>query len=203
LKIDVFDKAQQWAKPLPTLKPVELIEAILQEFRELEFLSDSAADYYLTQSENGEGQLHEDTSLAQQLTNNSRLKLLEVERPLPQGTERPSTAIYLREQASGKVYKLHWLPAIIGRPDNNQAGDERISVDLEAYRTGLRVSRRHAQITEKDGRYFIESASRNPTSLKDEAGESVAVTEEKQPLKHGDVIQLERSNIALKFIIRE
>ncbi len=201
LRIDVFDKPAQWAKPQPNLKPPELVDAILQEFQELEYLSDTSADYYLAPADSEAVSLQEDVQLAQQVANESRLKLLEVERPLPKGTRRPSQAIYLRDVANGTVYKLHWLPAIIGRPDKNQPHDDRIAVDLESYQTGLRVSRRHAQITEQNGRFFIESLSRNPTKVKSEE-ETVEVREEKRPLQHGDLIQLERSNITLKFIVR-
>ena len=202
LRIDVFENKAQWAKPLPTLKPAELVDAILQEFQELEYLSKSPTDYCLVSAENGETVLQEDLPLQQQVANESRLKLLEVEQPLPEGTERPSQAVYLREVVSGQVYKLHWLPAIIGRPDKNQPHDDRIAVDLESYKTGLRVSRRHAQIREEDGRYFDESLSRNPTLLRSADGALETVDEKKRPLQHGDVIQLERSNIALKFIVR-
>ncbi|MCB8977455.1 MAG: FHA domain-containing protein [Ardenticatenaceae bacterium] len=202
LRIDIFERKAQWAKPLPTLKPAELVEAILQEFQEVEYLSKSATDYYLAQVEDETAVLQEDVSLQEQLPNESRLQLREVERPLPKGTSRPSQAIYVRELVSGKVYKLNWLPAIIGRPDKNQPNDDWIAVDLESYKTGLRVSRRHAQITEQNGRYFIESLSRNPTLLKDAEGNVETVGDEKRPLQHGDTIQLERSNIALKFIVR-
>ena len=203
LRIDVFDKPAQWAKSLPNLKPPELVDAILQEFQELEYLSNTSADYYLVPADNEEASLQEDVQLAQQVANESRLRLLEVERPLPEGTKRPSQAIYLRDVANGKVYKLHWLPAIIGRPDKNQPHDDRIAVDLESYKTGLRVSRRHAQITEQNGRFFIESLSRNPTTVKNEEGSVEEVGDKKRPLQHGDFIQLERSNIVLKFIVRQ
>jgi hypothetical protein len=202
LRIDVFEKPAQWAKPLPNLKPPELVDAILQEFQELEYLGDSSAEYRLVAADNEEAALQEDVQLAQQVANESRLKLLEVERPLPPGTQRPSQAIYLRDVANGKVYKLHWLPAIIGRPDKNQPHDDRIAVDLESYQTGLRVSRRHAQITEQNGRFFIEGLSRNPTTVKNDEG-AEAVGDRKRPLQHGDLIQLERSNITLKFIVRQ
>lgn len=202
LRVDIFEHKAQWAKSLPTLKPAELVEAILQEFQEVEFLSKSAADYYLSPVEDETAVLQEDVPLQEQLPNEARLQLREVERPLPKGTTRPSQAIYLRETVSGKVYKLNWLPAIIGRPDKNQPNDDWIAVDLESYKTGLRVSRRHAQITEQNGRYFIESLSRNPTLLKDAEGNVETVGDEKRPLPHGDIIQLERSNIAFKFIVR-
>jgi hypothetical protein len=202
LRVDIFEHKAQWAKSLPTLKPAELVEAILLEFQEVEYLSKSATDYYLSPADDETAVLQEDISLQEQLPNEARLQLREVERPLPKGTTRPSQAIYLRETVSGKVYKLNWLPAIIGRPDKNQPNDDWIAVDLESYKTGLRVSRRHAQITEQNGRYFIESLSRNPTLLKDAEGNVAAVEDEKRPLQHGDTIQLERSNIALKFIVR-
>ncbi len=146
--------------------------------------------------------LNDEEPLQNQLGNGSKLIIVENEEPLPPQTSRPSDPIYLREQASGKVYKLHWQPAIIGRPDKNQTMNDQVAVNLDSYKTGLRVSRRHAQITEKNGTYFINSMSRNPTSIKGEEGNPIPVSAEKRPLHNGDLIHLERSNITLKFIIR-
>jgi hypothetical protein len=202
LRVDVFEKTDQLALPLPSLTPPEFIEAILQEFRELEYLSNSPTDYTLLKADD-RLPLAAEEKLNQQVNNGARLVLVEEEVSLPSSTKQPTHPVYLREQVSGKVYKLNWLPAIIGRPDKNQALNDQVAVDLERYKTGLRVSRRHAQITEKDGQYFIHSLSRNPTALKNSAGELVPVTDEKRPLQDGDVIHLERSNIALKFIIRQ
>ncbi len=202
LQIDVFEKLNQKALPLSTLTPTQLVEAILQEFRELEYLSDKPADYQLVKAED-QLPLDEESQLKAQLINGGRLVIMEKEQSLPSGTNHPTRAIYLREQAAGKVYKLHWQPAIIGRPDKNQLQNDQVAVNLESYKTGLRVSRRHAQITEKNGQYFIQSMSRNPTSIRDTDGNVIPVTSEKRPLQNGDIIHLERSNIALKFIIRE
>lgn len=201
LRINVFEKVGQTALPLPTLKPPELVEAILQEFRELEYLSDVAADYHLLKADDT-SPLNDEEPIRNQLANGSHLVIVENEAPMPQGTSRPSDSIYLREQASGKAYKLHWQPAIIGRPDKNQTHNDHVAVDLESYKTGLRVSRRHAQITEKNGSYFINSLSRNPTSIKGDEDSPIPVSAEKRPLSNGDIIHLERSNITLKFIIR-
>jgi hypothetical protein len=44
--------------------------------------------------------------------------------------------------------------------------------------------------------------SRNPTSIKNGEEQIIPITSKKQPLQPGDVVQLERSNIALKFIMR-
>jgi hypothetical protein len=202
VRIDVFDKSDQRALPLRELTPPQLVEAILQEFRELEYLSDAPGDYQLLRADD-RAPLNEDDELGLQLGDGSRLVMVEKERELPAGTERPSRDIYLREQIMGKVYRLDWLPAIIGRPDKNQPNNDQVAVNLESYSTGLRVSRRHAQITEKEGEYFIQGMSRNPTFIRDNVGNTIPVTSERRPLENGDIIHLERSNITLKFIMRD
>jgi predicted component of type VI protein secretion system len=201
LRIDVFEEEDQWAKPLASLKPPELIAATLQEFRELEYLSGKADDYLLLKKEDMTP-LNPDESLQEQALNDARLVLQERERPLPPGTKRPSHPIYLRDQTSGKVFQIPWVPAIIGRPDPNQAHDDWLAANLESYPSGLRVSRRHAQITEKNGRFYIHSLSRNPTIIKKADGSETAVSDFPIPLSSGDVVFLERSNISLKFIER-
>jgi hypothetical protein len=201
LQIDIFEKAGQRALALPDLTPPELVDSILQEFRELEYLGDSPTDYQLFKAAD-KSPLDNEDQIQSQVSNAERLVLVELMPPLPAGTERPSDKIYLRELASGKVYKLSWLPAIIGRPDKNQPFDDRLAVNLETFETGLRVSRRQAMITEENGQYFVESMSRNPTSIRNSEEQNIPVTSQKQPIQPGDVILLERSNIALKFIMR-
>jgi hypothetical protein len=44
--------------------------------------------------------------------------------------------------------------------------------------------------------------SRNPTAIKTADDKTIALNASKHPLHHGDIIFLERSNIALKFIVR-
>jgi len=201
LQVDIFDLKAQRAQALTTLTPPELVEGILQEFRELEYLGDTAADYGLFKIED-KSPLKNEQQLQQQLTAGERLILAERRLPTPEGATRFGKEAYLREQSTGKVYKLHWQPAVIGRPDKNQPYNNWIAVNLEPYQTGLRVSRRQAMITEKDGNYFIKSMSPNPTALKTANGETVSIDSQRHPLHPGDVIFLERSNIALKFIIR-
>jgi len=202
VRIDIFEKSDQHALPLRELTPPQLVEAILKEFRELEYLSSTPADYQLLRADD-RAPLNNEDELGHQVGDGGRLVLVENEQELPAGTERPTRNIYLREQILGKVYKLDWLPAIIGRPDKNQPNNDQVAVNLESYSTGLRVSRRHAQITENKGEYFIQSMSRNPTSIRDTMGNTIPVSSEKRPLENGDVIYLERSNITLKFIMRE
>lgn len=200
LIIDVFEKPQQRAQPLPELTPPQLVEAILREFRELEYLSHVPANYRLEKLAGT--LLQADIPLREQVTEaDNHLVLVEEEQPLPADTERPSLPIYLREQTSGTVYKLQWQPAIIGRPDASQPHNDRLAVNLETYKTGLRVSRRHAEITERDGCFYIATLSNNPTMLQRDE-ERAILTNTPYPLQNGDIIFLERSAIALKFIVR-
>jgi hypothetical protein len=203
LFIDIFEKKNQLARVLPDLVPPELVEAILQEFRELEYLGDTPTSYQLLRS--SDQVLLDDTRALnkQHITDKTRLILQECEIPLPEGTQRPTQHLYMRELQTGKVYKLQWLPAIIGRPGQKQAHNDWVAVNLGSHRTGLRVSRRHAQITESRGNYFIESLSSNPTALEDSTGtRTVLEPNARYPLHHGNIIHLERSEIMLKFIIR-
>lgn len=201
VRIDIFEKTDQRALALPSLTPPQFIEAMIQEFRELEYLSDSPAEYQLRKAQD-RSSLADNQPLGEQIKPGERLILVENGVPLPADTKLPGQPVYLREQTTGKVYKLNWLPALIGRPDKSQPHNEWIAVNLDGYKTGLRVSRRQAKISEENGQYFIESLSSNPTALKRGNGATVPVSSGKQPLRHGDVIYFERSNIALKFIVR-
>lgn len=199
--IDVFEEKTRRASILPQLTAGELIEAIVQEFRSIVYLSDAPEGYSLVRA-GSQTPLERTIPLGQQLKPGERLVLVENEQPLPEGTQRPTTPAYLRDEASGTVYKLHWCPAIIGRPDKDLAHNERIAVNLAGHERGLRVSRRHAQITQQDGRFLIESLSSNLTVIKDAQGHEAPLTDRSVPLEHGQTIVLDKSQIALKFVVR-
>jgi hypothetical protein len=202
LQIDVFDKPRQRAMVLPDLTPPQLVAAILQEFTELEYLGDAPAHYLLLKGSD-RSPLDDGQQLKQQLGGEQKLVL--VEKPvakLPEGAAKPPIDVYLRDQSTGQVFKLNWLPAIIGRPDKNQPHDNWVAVDLSLHSGGQRVSRRQAKITAGKGSFFIESLSGNPTVVKTADGKETPVADEKQPLKPDDLIVLERSGITLKFIAR-
>lgn len=226
LQIDIFTLKQQRALVLPTLTAAELVLAILQEFGgrqlpensagttaakqapapekllRLEYLGDNPSDYQLLRADTRQP-LDSAIPIGEQLFAKERLTLMESELPLPNGTARPRRPAYLRDQSSGKVFKLHWLPAIIGRGDPSQPHNDRIAVNLAAHAAGQRVSRRHAQIGEAGVQFFIERLSPNPTAIKDTKGRRIQLGEEQHLLRNGDVIILEGSQIALEFIVRE
>ncbi len=201
ITLDVFDLKMQRAKPLSNLTAVEFIAATLDEFGEIEYLSNRPDQYQLIDVTNGEP-LREDVSLGDQVSSSSHLALIDREALIPAGARPLKEDVYLREMGSGTVYKLHWQPAIIGRSDKNVADEELLITNFESLPLGLRISRRHASITERNGRYYIEQLSRNPTELHSADGFTTALDDDKRELRHGDHIKLERSGADLKFIER-
>lgn len=202
LFIDVLDQTAQRALALSDLTPAQLIKAVLQEFHSLEYLGDDPNEYYLLKTESGE-RLIEEQPLSAQVKHGDRLVLVEREAPLPEGTHRPTQPIYLRELRESKTFKIHWLPAIIGRHSEYRPYDEWVAVDLRSYPTGLRVSRRHVKLSDEGGCFHITNMTSNPVVLVSARQSSpVVVGTQPQPIEAGDIIRLERSGIELKFIVR-
>lgn len=200
LLIDVLDREkEQLAAALPDLRPGEFIEAILAEFQEIEYLSRDPWHYRLRRVENGEF-LDDEKPLEAQLTKNAHVALVERPVDLPPGTSAPPERIYLREQSSGAVYPLRWLPAILGRLDSSLSQNELVAVNLEPYTTGLRVSRRHARIDYESGAYVIDNLSNNGTTVITEGEEFRLQRGRKRTLQNGDLIRLDRSELSLRFM---
>lgn len=203
VNIDIFEKTNQRALAMPELTPPQLVEAILQEFRELEYLSKSPSDYQLLKAKD-RSPLDNASPIQKQLGPKERLILVEQEQPLPAEGKRPQDNLYLHELLTGEVYKLNWLPAIIGRHSPNQPYNDLVAVNLEEHAAGLRVSRRHVVIGHEKGAYYVQNMSNNPASIiRDKRDNSIPITTAKQPIQPGDVIFLARSNIVLKFIVRQ
>lgn len=201
LFIDVFEEKDQRALVLPTITGAELVQEILQAFRTLGYLSDNPGDYQLLRSD--QSPLENAAPVGKQLANRARLVLVEHAPPLPEGAQPLTKPIYLREEGTGSVHKLGWQPAIIGRPDPKLPHNELIAVNLAAHERGLRVSRRHAQITEENGQFHIQRLSENQTTIKDDQGTATVLNASKHPLEPGQIISLDASQIALRFIVRE
>ncbi|MBV7336095.1 hypothetical protein KFU94_49240 [Chloroflexi bacterium TSY] len=217
LFVDILGTDEHRALALPGLNVSEFIEAILAEFRSLEHLGHSASVYQLQRADN-EDRLDDERPLEEQVVSGERLILRERLAPIPVGVQRAHQDIYLCEQQSGAVYKLQWLPALIGRQTDTSArlsnadvsgridrvseelDEVELSVNLGQYPAAMRVARRQALITEEDGHYWVQNLSKNSMSIVDDAGESETVSAAKHPLHSGDLIHFERSGIRLKFM---
>ena len=200
LFIDVFDHANQHASARRELMPAELIGAILQEFGELDYLTDEPDQYELVIT-GTDAPLAPDIAIGAQLRDGSRLRLLERAFEAPRGAAEPSSYAYLSELGTGKVFRLYWLPAIIGRHDAKQAQNELVAVDLSSFPTGLRVSRRHLIIAEDGDRFVVKCLSGNPaTVVRGDESHNLAM-ETPFALETGDILLLDRSEIRLRFVV--
>lgn len=105
--------------------------------------------------------------------------------------------VYLQEEHSLTEYDLSWQPAIVGRRDRRDPSKNRLlAVDLEEIEDLPTVSRHHACITLKEGKFSIEPlAPRNPTYLNGKALEGGR----KHPLPAGAKIQVGR--VSLTFYV--
>ena len=98
------------------------------------------------------------------------------------------------------VYDIQWQPAVIGRPSPDATQTSLLAVNLEWVENNRRISRQHAQITESDGTFFIESLSpNNPTFL----NSTRLQPNEKYPLSHGDLVVLKASRVRLEFVLSD
>lgn len=105
--------------------------------------------------------------------------------------------VYFEEEHTLTEYDVAWHPAIIGRWDHRDPSNNRLlAVDLESIEDLPTVSRHHAALTLKGGKFFIEPlAARNPTYL-----DGKALRPGRQnPLAPGARIQV--GNVALTFYV--
>ena len=202
VEIDVLDAPTQRALVLPTLLPEELIASVLQEFREMERLGIDPSAYELLDAKSGKPLENHPIGVQYgKVQDKIHLKLVEHSVTAPKGAQPAGESLYLREQASGRVFKLDWLPAIVGRPDRNLPDNQLLAANLEVFPSGLRVSRRHVLVGRNGNDHFVQRLSGNPTSLRRATGEIIHLLDNTHiPIFDGDVIHLERSQITLKFI---
>lgn len=108
---------------------------------------------------------------------------------------------WLQLHTNKELFDIKWQPAVIGRLDpQDPTHNALLAVNLDWVLNKMRISRRHAQITVKDGQYYLETlAEQNPTSLNGvflEAGK-------KCPLTHQDKIVLQHSQVILIFLLEQ
>lgn len=105
--------------------------------------------------------------------------------------------VYLQEERTLVEYDLLWHPAILGRKDRRDPSKNRLlAVDLEDLEELPSVSRHHACITEKDGKFYLEPLQmQNPTYI-----DNQKVRASGQQLSAGSEIQLGKLTLRLYLI---
>lgn len=189
---ELFDEPEQEASVRKNLTIRALIEEIRQEFNLLE-------GSYALKLTDGSEPLDNDKTLSELgiqtgsalVYERARMRLSQ--QMIARGGQffqgiHGAKRMVLREQHSGQEFPIRWQPAIIGRAAaRDPMGAEALAVNVSNLEEGRTVSRQHAQITEYNGRYFVEALSdKNPTFLN---AHELAVGE-KRALEPGDTIRV-------------
>jgi hypothetical protein len=192
INVDVFDQKGNQAKVRKSLTIGGLVEEILREFDDLDRRIPHAYAIYL---KNRLQALDRNRTLAQldiqprdelecRYARRSRREALPVNRKA-----------FLHEETSRRIFELRWQPALIGRPDADPSHNELLAINCEQFSDGLRVSRRHAQITADRGEFYVESLSpNNATFVNDEE-----ITQ-RHKLHPGDRIRVGKTQITFVFV---
>jgi hypothetical protein len=201
LTIKILDQLSEDAEVQLQLTAAELIQSVISEFAdEIPSMSRDAAIYQLQRSDGTA--LTNNERLEQQLGQESVLRFAEKGSALPPGSEALSGGYYLREPQSGRVFALRWSPAFIGRSDQRLADEALLAANLTGLPQSERVSRRHARIFRQGNELMIECLADNPLTLRRGSGEQALARNVPQPLRTGDRISFEFSQIQLEVIQR-
>ena len=193
VKIDIFEHQDQRARILESLKPADLIQEILKEFDDI---PTDSPDKYAIFLKGMERPLNPASSMATLDIQPQDILVFDyIRQPIRQMLE-PKDYAFLREETTGKVYDIQWQPAVIGRPDSDVGHNIILAVNVTLLPNGMTVSRKNAQITFSESRYYIEPlAEHNPVFLN---GKEIPLNG-KRELKNNDRLAIGRTKVSFVF----
>ncbi len=195
IRLDIFDRQGQRAQVLKTLRLGELIEEILKEFDDIP--ADSPERYALYLKGSKKSLPREQTLEKADIQPQDELTLAYANRDdLREMLD--AGRIKLRDEETDREYALDWTPALIGRPTNSAEHNMLLAVNFQNHPNGMSISRRHAQISMKDGKYYLESLTpTNPTIL----NKKVLAPGQKAELRHKDTLFFGK-NVKMTFLMQ-
>jgi pSer/pThr/pTyr-binding forkhead associated (FHA) protein len=197
LTIDVFDTVGQIAKVRKTLTVAGLIDEILREFEDLDR---KTPEFYAVYRKGINKPLDRNRSIADLDIQVHDELVFRYARGTSRERMPHNLKVFLVEDSTHQVFEINFQPAIIGRPDAEQAHNDLLAANLGSIPGGKLVSRRHAQITFENGQFFLENLSvSNQTYLNDEK-EPIS---EARVIKSGDKIYFGRMRVETTFMVKE
>ncbi len=196
VKIDVFEHVGQRARLRRNLTVTALIEEILREFDDI--AADSPDKYAVYLKGLDRPLTRENTMTQLDLQPQDELVFDYVRQTIRRMLDVSQYAV-LREDSTGKEFDIQWQPAVIGRPSTEVDHNIILAVNVQLLPNGKTVSRKHAQITVSEGRYFIEPlADQNPVFLN---GKELPFNSRRE-IRNGDKIALGRHKLTFTFAIQ-
>jgi pSer/pThr/pTyr-binding forkhead associated (FHA) protein len=194
VKIDVFEHTGQRARVRKSLTINALIEEVLREFDDIAGDTPEKYAIYPKGFDNPfkphetltELDIQPQDELVFDYMRQAIRRMLDVEHYAT-----------LREDSTGKEFDIQWQPAVIGRPSKIDVDHDNIlAVNVQLLPNGITVSRRHAQITFSEGRYFIEPlAEQNPVFLN---GKELPF-QTKREIRNGDKLSFGNKKLTMTF----
>jgi pSer/pThr/pTyr-binding forkhead associated (FHA) protein len=197
VKIDVFEHTAQRAKVRKNLTITALVEEILREFDDI---TADSPEKYAVYLKGFDRPLTPGSTLTQlDIQPQDELIFDYVRQTIRQMLDVSQYAI-LREESTGKEFDIQWQPAVIGRPSTEVDHNIILAVNVQLLPDGKTISRKHAQTTVTDGRYFIEPmADQNPVYLN---GRELPVNTRRE-IKHGDRIAFGRNKLTMTLVTQQ
>jgi len=197
VKIDVFEHTDQRARILDSLTVNGLIDEILKEFDDI--AADSTAKYavYLK----GMERPLNPTSTILELDIQPQDELVfEYKRQTIREMLPMQQYAVLREESTGKTFDIQWQPAVIGRPTNEADHNIMLAVNVQLIPNGMTISRKHAQITVSENRYYLENlAENNPVYIN---SKEVPLNARRE-IKSGDKLSFGRNKVTMTFLAQQ
>jgi pSer/pThr/pTyr-binding forkhead associated (FHA) protein len=193
VKIDVFEHAGQRARLRRSLTVGALIEEVLREFDDIDADTPEKYAIYIKGFDHPLKAMETLTQLDIQPQDELVFDYMRQAIRKMLDVEHYAT---LREDSTGKEFDIQWQPAIIGRPSTDVDHNIILAVNVQLLPNGKTVSRRHAQITFLEGRYFIEPlAEQNPVLLN---GKELPV-HGKREIRNGDKLAFGNKKLTMTF----
>ena len=193
VKIDVFEHTGQRARLRRSLTVTALIEEILREFDDIAADSPEKYAIYLKGFDHP---LKPVETLAQLDIQPQDELVFDYVRQVIRRMLDARNYASLREEGTGKEFDIQWQPAVVGRPSTDVDHNIILAVNVQLLPDGKSVSRRHAQITFSEGRYFIEPlAEQNPVFLN---GKELPV-HSKREIRNGDKLAFGNNKLTMTF----
>lgn len=197
VKIDVFEHPDQRARVLDSLTPAGLIQEILKEFDDI---TADAPEKYAIYLKGMERPLNANYTMSQLDIQPQDELVFDYVRKTIRQMLQPSQYAMLREDTSGKTFDIQWQPAVIGRPTNEVDHDITLAVNVQLIPNGMTISRKHAQITFSDGKYYIEMLAENNLLMLN--GKEMALNSRKE-IKNGDKLHAGRNKVPFTFTTQQ
>ena len=197
VKIDVFEHSDQRARVLESLTPTGLIQEILKEFDDITADSPEKYAIYLKGMERP---LNANYTMTQLDIQPQDELVFDYVRKTIRQMLHPSQYAILREDTTGKTFDIQWQPAVIGRPTNEVDHDITLAVNVQLIPNGMTISRKHAQITYSDGKYYIEMLAENNLLILN--GKEMPLNSRKE-IRNGDTLLAGRNKVPFTFIAQQ